>query len=474
LTGEKIRYHPSVILENFVQVAWIFLLMLLFSGGLWNIYALLGISAVLVIAFTLLYLRWRKTTVQFLENEMVVERATVFAAKRTIPYSKIASVNVNRGIVNRLFGTTKLLVNVNSSSNAVTPEASLVFKTDLAERIKNHLSQNMYRGEVPVAETDAVSAVSIGPDDVLIHGLFSQSTAQTLVGFFFLGVSIFQLYGETLSAGAIGKAMTTLLLFFITTFLPMISLIFNYARFKVYRVKDTIHIEHGLIATYRTSFEVSRINAVRVRSTVVSRLLGRSYIEAEVIGLSSGKDSKRPVLCLLKKNDTIEQALRELVPEFVYERDVIKQPVTTRKLLGVKAFAISIITFSILGLAAWGVVLAGADVELTSIACLAIGAVIAAAIAIWTIRSYKVKELSVSDKLFTFVNGVADRCMTTMSYDKVQIATVSKGPIARHFDLAVGSVALLSSVGGVVVSSGYYEEAQLNRISEKVMEQAGR
>jgi putative membrane protein len=63
-----------------------------------------------------------------------------------------------------------------------------------------------------------------------------------------------------------------------------------------------------------------------------------------------------------------------------------------------------------------------------------------------------------------------DRTVTTMGYDKVQIVRVEKGPIARRYGLAMGSVSLLSSIGGGNVTSGYFPEEQLDRVHELVME----
>jgi putative membrane protein len=475
VTGEKIRNHPSVILENLSQVVMIIFLMIISAAPLRTYETYLGVAALIGFVAFLLFLRWRRTTVQFNEGEIVVERNTIFKMVKSIPYSKIASINVDRGIMNRIFRTSKLKINVNTSKNATIPEATLVFKSELAEKIRENLSRNLHGGG-PVVEAEAVSAIRIGPWDVLIHGLFSQSTIQTASGFLLLGYAI---WGQFMSASDLSGAegFISLLIFFWVTVFPTIISMVNYANFKVYRNKDTIYLQHGLISTFRTSFNVSRINAVHVRSTMISRLLGRSYIEAEVIGLGSGKNNKRPVLCLLKKNDVIDAALRELVPEFTYEREVMRQPEAAKNIIAIKAAIYStliVLSCAYLTSVMYGLAkdmsLTGIERELVSNLFTIAGAILLVGIILWAFKAYRIMELTIGEELFTFVNGVMDRQMTTMSYDKVQIVNISKGPLASRYGLAVGSISLLSSIGGVKVSSGYFTEEQLNRVHRIVME----
>src|SRR5690554_6205796 len=111
--GEKIRCHPSIIVERSLSgVVLLAFLVTRFEGT--------PVAAVLlaaIVALLLFYYRqWKLTTIRFNEAEIVVERNTLFKMKKTLPYTKIASVNVNRGIINRLFGTSRLQININSGS----------------------------------------------------------------------------------------------------------------------------------------------------------------------------------------------------------------------------------------------------------------------------------------------------------------------------------------------------------------------
>ncbi len=95
-----------------------------------------------------------------------------------------------------------------------------------------------------------------------------------------------------------------------------------------------------------------------------------------------------------------------------------------------------------------------------------------AAIAYSVSVSLKVREVDTGEELFTFVNGILDREAVIMSYDKVQMVHVVRGPLARHFDVSSAQVFLLSSMGKSMISSGLFPEDRLERIGDIVMERA--
>ncbi|WP_265582017.1 PH domain-containing protein [Methanofollis aquaemaris] len=481
MAGEKVRCHPTVIVENTARTFISIVVVLIFLGAWIDLSALPGILALSPVVLLLFYYRqWKRTTIRFNETDVVVERDTLFQMKKTLPYAKMASVNVNRDISNRLFGTSKVLININSGTSAMAPEAVLTFRQDVAERIRSEMSQRLYDHEISPDEEETIESLAMfTPVDVIIHGLFSVSTYQTILGSVFLAYSVFELYLSTVVGVEAGAgAMISLLMFVGIQIMPSVSLILRYYNYKVYRRGDTIYLQHGLIRTYRTAFSVSRINAVRVKSTLSARLLGRSCIEAEVVGLvSEDGESSRPVLCLLKDDATQQRILRELVPEFVYERDPDRQPEGAKRVLLIRAvFASLVLAAAMLipslyvfreGAALTGSVgIAGAVVPFV----LPLGTALAILAIIYAAHvSYRVTEFDAGEDLFTFVNGAVDRETVVMNYDKVQMVWIAEGPVARVFGVSRGSVYMLSSTGGSSVTSGYFPESALDRINEIVM-----
>ena len=195
--GERVRCHPSVIVENSLSV--VVLVALLVTR--FETTAVAGVLAAAVVALLLFnYRQWKLTTIRFGETEIVVERDTLFKMKKTLPYAKMASVNVNRDIPNRLFGTSKLLININSGTSAMVPEAVLTFEQDVAERLRSEMSQRLYDHAISPDEEETIeSLATFTPLDVIMHGLLSVSTYQTLLGSVFLAYSLFELYISTVA-----------------------------------------------------------------------------------------------------------------------------------------------------------------------------------------------------------------------------------------------------------------------------------
>lgn len=482
MTGEKLRCHPSIIVENSARTFFSLVIVLIFLGAWLDITAVLSFLALSPVALLLFYFRqWKRTTIQFNEKDVVVERDTLFKMKKTLPYARMASVNVNRDIANRLFGTAKVQININSGPSATTPEAVLTFRQDVAERLRSEMSQRLYDHDISAGEEETIeSLATFTPLDVVIHGLCSVPTSQTILGSAFLAYSVFELYISLVSGVQAGAgALFSLVMFVTVQIMPSVSLMLRYYNYRVYRRGDTVYVQHGLIRTYRTSFSVSRINAVRVKSTLAARLLGRSCIEAEVVGLAAEDgESSRPVLCLLKDDATQQRVFRDLVPEFVYDRSPEKQPEGAKHVLLIRA------AFASLALAAVMVVPslylsreAAALSATTGIPGVVVQSVLplvtaAAVLAILSAAhvSCRITEFDAGEDLFTFVNGAVDRETVVMNYDKVQMVWTAKGPVARIFGVSRASVYLLSSTGSSSITSGYFPESHLNRINETVMD----
>jgi putative membrane protein len=251
MTGEPLRCHPSIIVENTLQVL-VPLVVLLFIVARLEILlgAAMGLT-VLALAILLSYWRWRRTLISFSENEVVIRRDTLFKLKKVLPYTKIAAVNINRGVVNRIFGTSKLMININSGYNAIVPEAALTFKQEVTERLRDDMTSRLNVNALPKEGEDVVPVAYFTPLDVVIHSLFSVPTPQTILGTFFLANSILEMYTSTvqgLEAG--GSAIPSLVMFFLIQIVPSIMQLFRYYDFKVYRKGDTITCRR-LIGSYK-------------------------------------------------------------------------------------------------------------------------------------------------------------------------------------------------------------------------------
>ena len=183
---ESIRNHPSVVIKNCLFSVFALAVLAIMTMGEQPEISMLLIASSLVVVIIMIR-AWKLTTFSFMDDRIVVKKRTAFKADKTIPYERLSSVNVVRGVFEKIFGTTILQFNVNSGVNASVPEVSICVKDDVAKRIKAYVTIHMYNHD-PVSEekVEYEYIASFSPIQVILHSILSQSTYTLLVGFFFL------------------------------------------------------------------------------------------------------------------------------------------------------------------------------------------------------------------------------------------------------------------------------------------------
>lgn len=467
-SNEWIRNHPSVIIEQLLGVllTLMILFFVLYDTTSYSKYIFL--LAVVAVIFS--YVWWKRTLIYFKDDELVIERNLISKMKKTIPYDRIASVNIERKVLNRLFGTSALKININSGVNALEPEATLVFKEDFAMKVRAELSSKLFDHSYDGASDDAVKSLfDFTFKDILVHSVFGMPTGQSILALIFLAWTIASIFLQGAGTGV------PFILFILTEILPSLGGLIKFYNFKMYRNGDSIHIQQGMLQTYRSSFKISRINAVCIKQPLLARLLKKSLIELEVVGLSDS-NGKKPTICLLTNDKLIPVVMNELLPEFVYDHISMKQPAAAKYpiLFGYSIAAlVSVLILSALGYASIPY-LAGPD-GLSSSSMVVYAFVLLAMLIVVLLfatahYSYSIREFDMGKDLFTFVNGIIDRETSIISYDRVQIIEIRSSHIARHFGLAKCKISLLSSMGERNIMSGYFPETELSKVSDRIMD----
>lgn len=466
------RNHPTVMIKNIFLVCLImFFISLSFIGYTPGMIAMVIVTIVLSL---LMVLFWARTTIEFTEDEAIVESNVFYKKKKTIPYKKIASVNVVRDVFNRIFGTTTLSININSSRNASVPEASFTFEAGLAERIRGDLSARLF-DEPSLEEQEAQeSLITISNKDVVLHSFIGVSTYQFL---FAIAMIVYSVISIVFLDGT--GIWWSLMFLVVGEVIPVIFTIFKYGNFKVYRINDQIHLQHGILQKYVSKFDVNRINAIRIKRTFFARLIGKSSLEAEVVGINAIADETHPQLCLMCENEKILALIKELVPEFIHEPEMIKQPKTARLPLLAKAGAASLITLLIMAYPSYWMYLNGETViedlssfEMFMMKYLLIGATVILVLTFFYAAhvSFRVREFGLGKDMFNMINGLLDREIVIIQYDRVQITEVAAGMLPRRLGLAKCTVSLLSSTGYRNIRSGYFDRDTLYKVGDIMLQ----
>ena len=475
MTNESMRHSGTVVVKNAISAIVIALISTFYLFMEFPL-AVLVVAAGLAIVVVILFIYWKRTLITFTDDELMLERDTIFKMKKIIPYSKIASINADRDVLDRIFGTSKLKINVNTSRNAMVPEAVLTLDLPTAERIRMEISNKIFSETYTKEEYEtAEPPVEFTTGDVVLQGFFGLSSLQTFASIILLVYSVINaLWGQDLTG-------TILALIFVVMIevIPFLMIFIRYYKFKVSRIGDTIQMQHGAIQNYSSSFEISRINAVRVRKPLIPRLLHRSYIEVEVVGLGDANNDMRPILSLLAKDDKVMKIMESIVPEFIYERAPEKQPIPAKWPMFVNTVITLLITLPIFVFGAMAVseyipvdMNAVPDILVgTKFYLLLITAAVIAILALYSVfLSMRIVEFDKGKDLFTFVNGIIDREMVVMNYDKVQIVNIGCGLVAKRFGLAKCKISMLTAAGAKRTVSGYFPESELTEIADKMLE----
>ncbi len=472
---ESIRNHPSVILKNCITtVVLFFFLSYVWAGDVKFMLLLLALALVVIFINVR---AWMLTTISFMDDRIVVNKRTIFKNDKTVPYERLSAVNVVRGVFEKIFGTTTLQFNVNSGVNAAVPEVSICVKKDQAERIKAFVTMHMYDHD-PVSEEKVKyeAIASFSPIQVIAHSILSQPTPSLLLGMFFLVYGIVGAVSDSIGSAAIMS--TTLLLFVIQTIVPVFVQIIRYYDFKVYRDGDTIYLQHGLLTNYRSSFEIDKVNAFTIKRPFFARVFGLAYLETDVVGINAVSNDVTPTLCLVTREKELNEIIDRLIPEFVYQQDVIKQSDGADTLIFGKT-ALGIIITTIVAASVYIISSMdmysdfwGSNPMLRTIFNATIVAVYAVVIVLlvagWR-SSLRNKGYAFCEDKLTFFIGVLDFQEVRIRYDCIQVLMTESGYFARRKGLSKCTVSMLSSSGMRTVKSGYFRTEMFDDIGEELL-----
>ena len=462
------RNHPVQLVKS-ALIAAVMSVILIVSTERFE-FALLGL-----VIFFFSFRIWYKTTYFFDEESIQVNKATAFKADTNIPYSKISSINLTRSIIDRIIGTVTVCFNINSGVNAESPEVSLAMKADKAEALRSFVEMKIHGNIEPQEEEEFHDYVTFTDVEVIMHSFLSMPTGSVISSTFFFIYSVFALFSGR--AGASG--LFALFIFGFTLIYPMIRQLLRYFDFKAYRSGDTIFLEHGLLQKYHTSFDISRINAVRIQRPFFGRMLKRSYIQAEVVGINALANDATPTLCLMTSERHNRAIMEQLLPEFIMDDDITLQPKAAAKPLFLKA-AVLVAIAAVLAAALCIAMVLNQDEIIEGLGEMPYYAIIALAIAFASLYviislygcvvSLRSVGHSFGEEKMQFVYGVVDRITTIMQYDRVQIATEVSGPMSRLFGLSTCRVSFLSSKGSIGdARSGYMSSEDARIVSDTMM-----
>ena len=281
-----------------------------------------GVILLLAAAVIAQVLVWRKTYISIEDNAVVIEKGSVNKQKNTIGIRNISNINLEQNLIEMLFGTCKVKLDTNSRSTADSTDVKIVlkkadalwFRQEVARRIEAAGSlpglqkpENEAGGGLEYAEEQngAVRPAEDGEEydvradlgDVLRHGIFSISAVSVVIFILALAGTVFSMVETvrnadllgTAAGGAAGIAVAALIA--LSSLWDTVKDFVRYYDFRAKRREDKIYIQYGFFKKVEYTIPVDKIQALKIRQSMVARI-GRRYM-AEIINVGMGFELRR-------------------------------------------------------------------------------------------------------------------------------------------------------------------------------------
>lgn len=479
------RCHYSMFIIRTVKSIWAVLTAIIFflldagfsrdmlSGMSKNqILLFAALLAVTLLVLTVNFLRWRKTFVYLDGDNFVVDRRTINRSKSTIKLSTIAAVNVRQGLLERLFGSYRLQLDINSAATANKTDFDLIFAkreayalrarliadagqqgavTDLPAGGERGGAQPYYAAErAPAA--DLLCAFGFG--QVMRHCLLSLQIS----GIFFAAIGIGGWFWNSSSAGA-QISSAALLVAFLPPLYQMVTPFFRYQTFRVLKRGGHLEVTYGLIATQHYSLPLDKTNAIIIRRPMLARFFGLCSGEIVNVGMGDAKENQAPLFCLLTTPAELRRVIAAIAPTFVETAEggaAWPLPRSPRQ-----ALLPTLISWGLPGLIALIIAIVLGKWWAGAALCLLL---LLAAYLQW-----RTKELVLLADKIGISSGIFAKRSITADYAKLQCLTRKQGPVSRCLGLSHGSVTMLAQSNNLLNPIGYFPSALFDRIGDEMV-----
>lgn len=264
---------------------------------------------------------WKRTTFYIDGVDFVYERKTMFRASSRLPIQNIAVVNIERNIFERLIGTAKVKIDLNSSRTANSTDFKFVLRQAQALLLKQALmdvkqsldgESEAQSDESETEKRERVAFFTVA--EALRHKLLFLPVIQTLITITMLFIlPQLRLDGDRTSTN---RLLYLLLIAVAGWLFSLVSGTLNLGNYTVERDSRMIYITCGVLNRKHYMFEIEKINAVLIRKPLLARCFGLASIDLAVVGLGNERNETTH-LTLTTDREQIERILHACVPEFV-------------------------------------------------------------------------------------------------------------------------------------------------------------
>jgi uncharacterized membrane protein YdbT with pleckstrin-like domain len=474
-----IRSHfISVVMKTFKSI-WYIIAAFLFSimdmlkdlkfRSLPSASVLIGIGVfflVILVFFIFHFLRWWKTKISIEDDTLVISRNQLSQSKTTVKLSSISTVNLQQNLFERIFNVYTLQLDINSSVTANKTDFNLVFDDKTAFSFKNyiikyvdslsqekttaseHTSKIVLSGNL---QTDPEPIISFSFKNVILHCILSFSLFGALytIGIIAVGIWAFNSSNQDLSHLLI-PAILSISIATVPFIYKSVTAFLLYYDFVLRKNGDKVEVSYGLFTRRQFTLPLEKTNAIVIKQPLQARFFGLAYGEIINVGMGDVENNQSPIFCLLVKPTVLQDVIRQIAPEFVFD----DLPESSPK----SALIPTLIPWCFCGILA--------VIGFTIFYKWWIGCLILAFFLLCGYLSIITKGLKLYDDKISITTGIFEKRTITAFYSKLQNMSVEYGPISKKLGLCKGSVSILSSTFNVI---GYFPTENFFEIEKNII-----
>ena len=445
-----------------------------------------GVILLLAAAVIAQVLVWRKTYISIEDNAVVIEKGSVNKQKNTIGIRNISNINLEQNLIEMLFGTCKVKLDTNSRSTADSTDVKIVlkkadalwFRQEVAWRIEAAGSlpglqkpeNEAGRGQ-ECAEDGEEYDVRADLGDVLRHGIFSISAVSVVIFILALAGTVFSMVETvrnadllgTAAGGAAGIAVAALIA--LSSLWDTVKDFVRYYDFRAKRREDKIHIQYGFFKKVEYTIPVDKIQALKIRQSMVARI-GRRYM-AEIINVGMGDDQeeKNSFLILYCAENELRHQLRLLLPEYADTPDIRTEQMPA------SVWAAWSIPFGIFAACTFAAAAAAAFVVPEKyIRFLWSGAAVVPVLTLLCmLLRYRTAGTGADRRILKTAGGYFGRQYLCVPFKNIQYVEFSSNPAARATGISRGTMHLLASSADAAQGIPYSGREKEEMIKERML-----
>ena len=421
-----------------------------------------GTAFLLIVAFVLfISFRYWLKTVFFIEGQnFIFERATLFKKHSKLPIANIATVNLEQNIFERLMGTSKVKLDLNSSHTANRTDFAFVLKTPLAEKLRDTLASLKTAENAGLQQTGGIQAapapretvISFSAREVIRHKILSIPLFQGFLAMFFIfGTPYF----DPTSTWDIKSAVSLALLTIAGGIAVTVWGMFDLAGYTVEMDDKNFYIRCGIIRKTSYIFEHQKVNAVFLKQPILARLFNLYSIEVAVVGLGNEK-KETPQLCLLVNKVQADRVLALCAADFACESKAIPSHKAALIPAAVRTVFLSLLPLFLLF----------AYYSYSYHLCIIV--FVLSALGGWL--AYKTKTIAYDSNVFHYSRGIFTKKKVMFKYGDVQDTRIKTNFLMRGLNVGKMSLNILSGAKMKAHRTGYFKLPDFETISSKMVE----